>query len=74
MRRKPSSPKELITVKVKRTPIKIMGISQAKLHQDIFKASFSLLISPKEISEEKVRFVLDRDVIRRGQVIILYFL
>jgi len=51
-----------------------MDISQAKLHQDIFKASFSLLISPKEISEEKVRFVLDRDVIRRGQVIILYFL
>lgn len=72
VQKKPSSKKELITVEVKPKPITLLHILQARLYQDIFKATFGLLISPKGIIEEKARFVLDTDIGRnvRGEVII----
>ena len=75
VQRKPSSKKELITVEVKPKLITLLHILQAKLYQDIFKATFGLLISPKGIIEEKVRFMLDTDIGRniRGKVIIAQF-
>jgi hypothetical protein len=69
VRKKSSSPKEIITVEVKDTPIRLKDIAQAKFYKEIFKANFGLLISPKGIPEEKVRFVLGKDVIR-GKLII----
>ena len=67
-----SKKRELITVEVKTIPITFLHILQAKLYQDIFKSTFGLLISPKGIIEEKVRFVLDTPIGRsiRGKVII----
>jgi len=76
VQRKPSSKKELITVEVKCTPIRLRDILQARFYQDIFKSTFGLLISSKGILEEKVRFVLDTDVGRNvigGNVIIARF-
>lgn len=76
VQRKPSSKKELITVEVKNKPIRLMDILQARFYQEIFKATFGLLISSKGILEEKVRFVLDTDVGRnviRGKIIIARF-
>ena len=72
VQKKLSSKKELITVEVKSKPITLLHILQAKLYQDIFKSTFGLLISPIEIIEEKVRFVLDTPIGRniRGKVII----
>jgi len=69
VRKKASSPKEILTVEVKDKPIRLKDIAQAKFYKDIFKATFGLLISSKGIPEEKVRFVLDRDVIS-GKLII----
>jgi hypothetical protein len=67
-----SKKRELITVEVKTLPITFLNILQAKLYQDIFRSTFGLLISPKGIIEEKVRFVLDTKIGRkiRGKVII----
>lgn len=75
VQRKPSSKKELITVEVKSKAIRLLDILQARFYQDIFKATFGLLISPKGIIEEKVRFVLDTNIGRsiRGKVIIAKF-
>ncbi|MDH5733668.1 MAG: hypothetical protein OEY88_07790 [Candidatus Bathyarchaeota archaeon] len=67
-----SSRKELITVEVKAKPITIKNISRAKLYQDIFKATYGLLISTKRISEEIRRFILDRLSIK-GNLIIAQF-
>lgn len=72
VQKKPSSPKELITVEVKVAPIRIVDVAKAKLYQDIFNATFSLVVSPKGIPEEKLRLVLNKDTIR-GKVIITQF-
>ncbi len=72
VQKKSSSPKELIIVEVKASPIKIVDVSKAKLYQDIFNATFSLVVSPRGIPEEKLRLVLDKDAIR-GKVIIAKF-
>ena len=69
VKRKSSSPKELITVEVKATPITINNVWQAKLYQHFFNPTFNLLVSSKGISEKKLRFVLENDVIR-GKTII----
>lgn len=58
VRRKESNPRELITVEVKNRPIKLMDIFQAQLYQVMFKATLGFLISPKGITEERVRFVV----------------
>ena len=76
VKRRISSKKELITVEVKHAPIRLMDILQARFYQDIFKATFGLLISSGGILEEKVRFVLYTDVgknVIRGKVIIARF-
>jgi hypothetical protein len=68
----PSSQKELITIEVKDKRITIKDISRAKLYQDIFKATYGLLISTKRISEETRRFILDRYAIK-GNLTIAQF-
>ena len=68
----PAEKKEIITVEVKDEPIKLRHIAQAKFYQDIFNATFGLLISSKGIPEETVRLVLHttRGKVIRGKVII----
>lgn len=68
-----SSKKELITVEVKARRITIKDISRAKLYQDIFGATYGLLISTKRIPEEIRRFILDRYIIK-GNLIIAQFI
>lgn len=72
VKKKPSSERELITVEVKRIPIRLFHILKARFYQDIFEAKFGLLFSTKGIIEDKVRFVLDTKIGReiRGKVII----
>lgn len=72
VQRTKSSSKELITVEVKAEPITLKGISRAKLYQDIFRASYGLLISTERISEEIRRFVLDRLAIKGNLIIAQY--
>jgi hypothetical protein len=72
VRKKTSNPKEIIVVEIKDEPIKLRHIEQARFYQEIFNASFGLLISSKGIPEEKVRFVTNRDIIR-GKVIIAHY-
>jgi len=64
--------KEIITVEVKDKPIKLKHIAQAKFYQDVFNATFGLLISSKEIPELIVRHMLEnpRGKVIRGRVII----
>lgn len=64
--------KELITVEVKPDKITIKNISRAKLYQEIFKATYGMLISPKRIPEEIRRFISNRYGIR-GNIIIAQF-
>ena len=72
VQKKLSNPKEIIIVEIKDEPIKLRRIEQARFYQDIFNASFALLISSKGIPEEKVRFVTGRDIIR-GKVVIAQY-
>lgn len=72
MQKTSSSQKELITVEVKAKRITIKDISRAKLYQDIFKATYGLLISPIRIPEEIRRFIFDRYAIK-GNFIIAQF-
>jgi hypothetical protein len=69
VRKEPSSPKELITVEVKPIPIKIKHIERAKTYQDVFNATYGLLVSSKGIPEEIRRFVLKRPKIRGNLII-----
>ena len=64
--------KELITVEVKPDKITIKNISRAKLYQEIFKAKYGMLISPKRIPEEIRRFLSKRYGIT-GNIIIAQF-
>lgn len=74
MRKKISSPRELITVEVKDKLIKLMDIFQARLYQEVFKSTLSFLISSKGIPEEKVRFVTSKNgEFIKGKVIILQY-
>jgi len=72
VRKKKSNPKEIIVAEIKDTPITLRHIEQARFYQEIFNAPFGLLISSKGISEEKVRFVTKRTIIR-GKVIIAQY-
>ena len=74
VRKKPSSPKELITVEVKDKTIKLMDIFQARLYQEVFKSTLGFLISSRGITEERVRFVTSKSgEFIRGKVIILKY-
>lgn len=64
--------KELITVEVKLDKITIKNISRAKLYQDIFKAKYGMLVSPKRIPVEIRAFISPRYQIR-GNIIIAQF-
>jgi hypothetical protein len=72
VRKKPSNKEEIIVVEIKDEPIKLRHIEQARFYQEIFNASFGLLISSEGIPEEKVRFVTSRDNIK-GKVIIAHY-
>lgn len=69
VRKEPSSPKELITVEVKSIPIKIKHIERAKTYQDVFNATYGLLVSSKGIPEEIRRFVSKRPRMRGNLII-----
>ena len=76
VKRKRNSKKELITVEIKNRPVNLRDVIQARLYQEIFKARFGLLISSKGITEERVRFLLDKKIgkwIRGNVIIIRYF-
>jgi hypothetical protein len=74
VRKEPSSPKELITVEVKSIPIKIKHIERAKTYQDVFNATYGLLVSSKGIPEEIRRFVLNRPTIRGNLIVAEWYL
>lgn len=64
VRKKKSNPKEIIVAEIKDTPITLRHIEPARFYQEIFNAPFGLLISSKGISEEKVRFMTKRSIIK----------
>ena len=70
VRKKPSSKPEFITVEIKKGALRIRDILQAKLYGDIFNSTFSFAISPKGISTQKLKTILEYDKALRGQVII----
>lgn len=57
---------------MKRSSIELGWILKAKFYQDFFGSKWSLLISPKGITEDKVRFVSETKLGKRirGKVII----
>ncbi len=69
VQKNPQSPKEIIVVEVKDVPITLKAVSKTKFYKEIFKASFAFLISTKEISEERVRFLLKKPQIKKGVII-----
>jgi hypothetical protein len=76
VKRKRNSKKELITVEIKNGSIKLRDVIQARFYQEIFRAKFGLLVSSKGITEERVRFLLDKKIgqrIRGDVIIIRYF-
>jgi hypothetical protein len=76
VKRQRNSKKELITVEIKNRSIKLRDVMQANLYQKLFKAKFGLLVSSEGITEEKIRFLLDKKVgkwIRGDVIIIRYF-
>jgi len=74
IKRKESGDRELITVEVKNQPIELMHIFQAQLYQVIFHSTLGFLISPKGITERRVRFITSpTGKFIRGRVIILQF-
>jgi hypothetical protein len=70
VKKKPSSNEEFITAEIKKGTLRIRDILQAKLYEDIFDARFSFAISPKGISQEKLKVILEHDEAIRGKVII----
>ena len=74
IKRKESEPRELITVEIKNQPIELMHVFQAQLYQVMFHSTLGFLISPKGITERRVRFITSpTGKFIRGQVIILQF-
>jgi len=74
VRRKQSSPRELITVEVKNKSPSLMDVFQARLYQEMFQSTLGFLISSKGITEERVRFIAsEKGRFIRGKVIILQF-
>jgi len=74
VRKRPTSPKELITVEVKNKTIELKDVFQARLYQEVFKSTLSFLIASEDITEERVRFVTSKDgEFIRGKVIILKY-
>jgi len=47
-----SGVKDFITVEIKREPITLKDVYQAKMYGDLFRAKYALLISPEPIPEE----------------------
>ena len=68
--KKDSTTRAFITVEVKKNPLKIKDILQAKLYENIFNAKFSFAISPKGIAIEKLKVILKHDRDLRGNVMI----
>lgn len=66
------SPKEIIIAEVKDVPITLKMIAKAKFYKDIFNANFAFLISTKELSEERVRFLLKKPLLKGDVVVAKY--
>lgn len=71
--RRKSSSKETMTIEVKDDPLKIKHFAQAKFYQDVFNATYGLLMSSKAIPERIIRFALRRSDIR-GKLILVQYL
>ena len=69
VQKEPASAKEIIIVEVKDEPITLKMVGKTRLYADIFNATFAFLISTKELSEERVRFLLRKPSIREGIII-----
>jgi len=63
------SPKEIIVAEIKDAPITLKTVAKAKFYKEIFNATFAFLVSTKEISEERVRFLLKKPLIKEGVII-----
>lgn len=68
--KKNASTRAFITVEVKKDPLTIRNILQAKLYENIFNAKFSFAISPEGIAIEKLKVILKHDRDLRGNVMI----
>jgi hypothetical protein len=68
--KKDSTTRAFITVEVKKNPLKIRDILQAKLYENIFNAKFSFALSPRGIAIEKLKVILKHDRDLRGKVLI----
>jgi len=68
--KKDETTRKFITVEVKKNPLKIRDILQAKLYESIFNAGFSFAISPKGIAIEKLKVILKHEKDLRGNVLI----
>jgi len=62
--------REFITVEVKKGPLTIKNILQAKLYENIFNAKFSFAISPEGMAIEKLKVILKYSKDLRGHVMI----
>lgn len=71
--RRKSNSKETMTIEVKDETLKIKHFPQARFYQDIFNATYGLLISSKVIPERIIRFALRRSDIR-GKLILVQYL
>lgn len=63
---------ETMTIEVKDKPLKIKHFAQAKFYQDIFNATYGLLMSSKAIPERIIRFALRRSDIRGNLILVQY--
>jgi hypothetical protein len=66
------SPKEIIIAEIKDVPITLKMVAKAKFYKEIFNASFAFLVSTRKISEERVRFLLKKPLIKDDVIIAKY--
>jgi hypothetical protein len=63
------SPKEIIVAEIKDEPITLQMVAKTKFYKEIFNAKFAFLISTHGVSEERVRFLLKKPLIKEGVII-----
>lgn len=63
------SPKKIIIAEVKDEPIALKMVAKAKFYKEIFNATFAFLVSTHGVSEERVRFLLKKPLIKEGVII-----
>ena len=63
------SPKEIIIAEIKDEPITLKMVAKTKFYKEIFNATFAFLVSTHGVSEERIRFLLKKPLIKEGVVI-----